>query len=473
MAAQSFPTEAQRSRMVELKKWKRLYDGEHYLVFGVKDYFVDDQKKEKKLYITANLCALITDYFADMEVGEGLVYSIDDDKAQTQLDEIVEANGLDELLFDIAQDQSRYGQGVFRVRREKGETEEASTAVFEDIEPSEYFPEYDSRDRRKRNPVKVTLVSWITDPTGKEKYGLMYKTIYERVGKVVTVRYEVRAANADMTEGINLVGKLDYASFYPEMADAPLVLDGTERIPVWEVNNVRDSSKNAGKSDYKDVEGLIDEINNRLTHVSVQLIKHLNAKLAVPAGANSDEEGEEAVQRTHEIDVIEVEEGDPMPQYISNANSMLEQAFKYTDKLMLITLGIAKVPPELLNIEGAAAAGNLKVEAMRIRLFPSMRKTHRKQTALRYAVEQALAYALALEGVATDKKVNVEFDDVVPVDMNSLVNQVVARKTASLISTQTALQEMDGIGEEEAMEEIARIKAEEPVIEPFNEVPEV
>lgn len=465
--AQSFPTAEQLTRMKELKRWRQLYDGDHYLVFGIKDYFVDDQTKEKKLYITANLCALITDYFADMEVGEGLQYSIDDDAMQEKLDTIVETNSLDELLFDIAQDQSRYGQGVLRVRRDE-DAEGNVVATFEDVDPSEYFPEYDSRDRRKKNPTRVTLASWIADPTGKNKNGLIYKTIYERTGTSVTLRYEVVLAKSDRTEGASVKGMPEYVVFYPEVAEAPMAIDEIKRIPVWEVNNVKDSQRKSGKSDYKDIEGLIDEINNRLTHVSVQLIKNLNAKLAIPAGSNGDEEGEESVNRVSEIDIIEVEEGGITPTYISNANAMLDSAFKYTDKLLLIALGIAKVPPEILNVEGSVGGANLKVEAMRIRLFPSMRKTNRKQTSLRYAVEGALNYALALEGNTTDKKVNVDFSDVVPTDMTSLVNQMVARKSADLVSTQTAIQEMDGVSEQEAQAEIDRIKAEQPVVEPFN-----
>lgn len=464
----SFPSIGQVRHMQVLEQWQKLYDGEHAQIYGIKDYFVDDAKKEKKLYITTNLPALITDYFADMQIGEGINYSVDGEQGQEELDAIVEENMLDELLYDVAQDQSRLGYGVIRVRTQDAADGELDV-VLEDVDPSEYFPEYDPRDRRKKNPTRVTLVSWIDDPVGKYKHGLMYKTVYERTGEQVTVRYDLRENKVDKTEGIPLNEKPEYIALYPEIAEAPLKLEKATRIPVWEVTNLRGRTNPMGKSDYKDIDSLIREINDRMTHVSVQLIKHLNAKLAVPTGSLSDESGEQAIAKVHEIDFFEVGEDEKMPQYIDNANSMIDQAFKYTDKLMLTALGIVKVPPELLNIEGSAG-GNEKVEAMRIRLFPSMRKVHRKQVAMRYALTQALQYALAVKGVE-DASVRLEFDDVLPRDMTQIVDQIVKRKTVDLISTETAIKKLDDVDREEALNEMERIRSEAPAFEPFNELP--
>lgn len=468
MPKTQFPSEAEKRHLDSLSRLQRLYDGDHAKIYGIKDYFIDDAKTERKLYITTNLPALITDYFADMQIGEGLNYVVEGD-AQETLDEIVEDNMLDEVLYDIAQDQSRLGYGVLRVRTGEGEGEETDV-IFEDVDPSEYFPEYDARDRRKKNPIKVTLVSWITDPMGKYKNGLMYKTVYTRIDKVVTVHYEISESKADKTEGVPLNNVPEYVSAYPEIGEAAITLEETERIPVWEITNLKGRTNPKGKSDYKDIDSLIQEINDRMTHVSVQLIKHLNAKLAVATGTFTDEEGDTSITKVHEIDFIEVGEGEQAPTYVNNANSMLDSAFKYTDKVMLTALGIAKVPPELLNLEGISG-GNEKVEAMRIRLFPSMRKVHRKQVAMRYAVEQALAYALAVKG-KEDQKVRVEYDDVLPKDMTQVVNQMVARKAAELVSTETAIREMDDISKDEAMNEIERIRSEAPEIEPFEALPE-
>jgi len=466
----TFPTDKQMRYLDQLRNYQRLYDGEHAELWGIKDYFVDDTKTEKKLYITNNLPALITDYFADMQIGEGLSYSTEDEEAQKTLNEMIEENNLDEVLYDIAQDQSRYGYGILRVRTtEDGEGD--MKVVFEDVNPNEYFPEYDARDRRHNNPTKVTLVSFLADPLGKYANGLMYKTIYERKDEEVTFRYELRECKVDKTEGTLLNDNAEYVTLYPEIADAPVTLEYTKRIPIWDVRNLKGRTNPQGKSDYKDVESLLREINDRMTHVSVQLIKHLNAKLAVPTGTLSDEEGEEASVKAHEIDFFEVGEGQMVPQYINNTNSMLEAAFKYTDKLMLTALGIVKVPPELLNIEGMSG-GNEKVEAMRIRLFPSMRKVHRKQVAMRYAVEHALEYALRVMG-KEDAKVSVEFDDVLPKDMTAVVNQMVARKSADLVSTRTALEKMDDLSTEEAENEAERIRSEAPEIAPFEALPEL
>lgn len=470
MPTQSFPSSAQFALIRQIEHNAQLYDGEHAAIFGIKDYFIDDTKKLRKLYIAANLPAMITDYFADMMIGEGLTYSIEDDETQKALDVIVDNNALDEMLLEVAQDQSYAGFGVIRVRQTDETTE--PKVVVESVDPQEYFPTYDIRDRRRTNPTAVVLATWMDDPTGLHKAGIIYKTVYKREGVKVTVSYEVWSQATDKTEKANLSSTAAYVALYPEIAREPIVLDKAKRIPVWEVSNTRTRKNPLGKSDYKDIEGLVQEINDRLTQVSIQLIKHMNARMAVPAGWLGDEEGEDNRPKPHEIDMFEMNQGDPEPKYIVNSSPMLDQGLTFIDKIVLMALGIAKVPPELLNVGDAVAGANLKVEAMRIRMFPTMRKIHRKQNAMRPSLEQALNYALALDGKAKEGlSVSVSFDDVLPVDMLQLVTQMVERKTAGLISTRTALEEMDGLTDEEAQAEMERIEEEKPTIEPFQPFP--
>jgi hypothetical protein len=470
MPTQSFPSTDQIKQVALIEHNARLYDGDHAAIFGIKDYFIDDTKKVQKLYIAANLPAMITDYFADMMIGEGLTYSIEDDTTQKELDIIVDENAMDEMLLEIAQDQSYAGFGVLRVRQT--EEEGQVNVVVESVDPQEYYPKYDARDRRRTNPTEVTLAAWLVDPVGKHKGGIIYKTVYKRVNQLVTVQYEVWSQAADKTEKENLKSDPAYVAIYPEIAKEPMTLEKAKRIPVWEVSNTRTRKNPLGKSDYKDIQGLVQEINDRLTHVSIQLIKNMNSRLAVPAGWLGDEEGSENRPKPHEIDMFEMNQGEPEPKYIVNTNPMIDQAFTFVDKIILMALGIAKVPPELLNVGDAVAGANLKVEAMRIRMFPTMRKIHRKQNAMKPAVEQALTYALELKGKAKDGlTVAVDFDDVLPVDMLQLVTQMVERKTAGLISTRTAIEEMDGLTDEEAQAEMDRIDEEQPTIEPFQSFP--
>ena len=91
---------------------------------------------------------------------------------------------------------------------------------------------------------------------------------------------------------------------------------------------------------------------------------------------------------------------------------------------------------------------------------------------MRYAVEHALEYALRVMG-KEDAKVSVEFDDVLPKDMTAVVNQMVARKSADLVSTRTALEKMDDLSTEEAENEAERIRSEAPEIAPFEALPEL
>lgn len=469
-SATSFPTKRQLAHMLELKTSDQLYDGDHAELFGIKDYFKDETAKERKLYLTVNMPALITDFFADMQIGDGIVIDSSNEEQQKAIVDIAERNELDELAYDLAQDQSKYGYGVVRVRAQDDK------AVIEDLDPSEYFPEYDNRDVRNMNPMKVTIASWIKDPYGKYKHDLIYKTIYERTRApeedqdTISVRYELRVAKIDRTEDKNLKDNPNYTKLYPELLEAPEVLEWTDRIPVWEIANLKSRKNRKGKSDYKDVVGLIQEINDRFTHISIQLIKHLNAKIAIAAGGLSDEEGDEAVTRTHEVDFIEVGEGEITPQYVESKNPLIDMAMKFIDKLSVQALSITKVPPEILHIEGVSG-GNMKVEAMKIRQYPTIRKIERKQKTMRSVLVSVLETCMALEGSEGElQPINLDFVDAMPEDKTMQVNQMVERKMAGLISTKSAIERLDDLTPDEAQAEIDRIQAEQPEIEPFEDI---
>lgn len=465
----SFPTPRQLEHLKELKRSDRLYDGDHAKIFGIKDYFKDQTMKERKFYLTVNLPALITDFFADMCIGDGLVVEASSDDDKKKVMEMAENLELDEIAYDLAQDQSKYGYAVVRVRAED------KKAFIEDLDPASYFPEFDNRDVRKTNPMKVTIASWIVDPFGKHKNNLIYKTIYERTrapeaeNDTISVRYELRAAKADRTEGENLKDDTQYNGLYPEITQEPEVLEWTSRIPIWEIANLKSRKNRHGKSDYKDVESLVQEINDRFTHVSIQLIKHLNSKIAVGAGSLSDEEGDEAVTRVHEVDFFEVEEDGITPQYVESKNPLVEVAMKYVDKLAVYALSITKVPPEILNIEGVSA-GNMKVEGMKIRQFPTTRKIERKQKTLRGVLTSVLETAMKIEGAEELNGISIDFVDAMPVDQAARVAEMVDRKVAGLISTKTAIERLDDMTPEEAQKELDRINEEQPEIEPFEDI---
>jgi len=111
-----FPNKQQRVRLETNQRNLRLYDGRHYKVFGIKDYFVDDTRKERKLYIAANLPALITEYFADLIMGQGAMFFIEGEKESEALSKIVRGNKLNDTLYQESLDQSTFGYGVLRVR---------------------------------------------------------------------------------------------------------------------------------------------------------------------------------------------------------------------------------------------------------------------------------------------------------------------------------------------------------------------
>lgn len=452
-----FPNKQQRVRLETNQRNLRLYDGRHYKVFGIKDYFVDDTRKERKLYIATNLPALITEYFADLIMGQGAMFFIEGEKESEALSKIVRGNKLNDTLYQESLDQSTFGYGVLRVR---SDVNDPTKPIIELVQTDSYYPEYDFRDTTQ--PSRVTLASFIKDPRGEQKRGLIYKTIYEKDGEKITLRFELRFLNSDSTQGEE-VDPVKYSQYFPELTEEPLTIEGTTRIPVWQIDNTRRAGDPFGKSDYKDIEPQLEEVNNRVTHISIQLIKHMNARMAVPPSTLPD--GKKDKIKVKDIDLIEVAKEDHMPAYITNSNPLIEECFKFIDMEIQQALGIAKVPPEMVRPE--SSSGNDKVEAMRLRLFPSLRKVARKRLAFESVLQEALTFALSIAGVETENEIRIVWDDVLPVDMVALTLQMVERSTAGLVSKRTAISTLDDLTDEQADQELERIRQEEPAIEPF------
>jgi hypothetical protein len=213
---------------------------------------------------------------------------------------------------------------------------------------------------------------------------------------------------------------------------------------------------------------LFDEINNRITQISVQLIKHLRARIAVPSGT-LDQDG---AIKVSESDIFEVGDGDKMPQYITNSNPMIDAGFTQLDKLILLVSSITKIPAEEMGYPGKGGAE--KPEAMRIKLFSTLRKVSRKRIYMEQVIIDMMNLALILKGITppSDKNkfdLRVKWTDALPTDENLLTDRLNSQVDGGLKSKRKAIKELQDIYDDDLDAEIAQIELEnEPVIPSFN-----
>jgi len=437
-----FPNIKDVCRLKILRKWERLYDGEHYKEFGIKDYFVDCQKIEKELYIAINLPSLVSEYFADLVSSEDITIIASEEKEQEFYDNFKVEQQLNDKAYEIALDQSIYGFSVVKLRTDDDE-------VFMDIvPPMQYYPNLSKVDAYG-NPTEKILASYLVI----DNVNYLYKEIHT-IDPAVENSGHIEWELWRLSKSLKPIEKVDVSLVKDDGIDSQDT--GLNFIPIFQINNLKTSKQDFGKSDYKDAQNLYQELNDRTTQISVQLIKHMNAKLGVPNGI-LDENGEIKVK---DLDAIEFNDEGQKPIYITNDNPQIDNGFKQIDKLLRFIASISKIPPEELGLEGKGGAE--KVEAIKIRLFNSIRKAQRKRMQLTTGLTDILMSALIMSGESTDPSTpKIVYDDFLPVDDRLQTTLIIERLNAGLISRETAIRRLENIEVEAAQAELDKIKQEE------------
>ena len=348
---------------------------------------------------------------------------------------------------------SKSGFSVFRVRMN-----EADKVVIEEIQVDQYFPQKDG------SIVLASFITLVSKLDGK-KYKFLYKQIYTQdspqANVILTLELWKVNSRKEPIEQVSITAVM-------EDIKSDIVDTGFPIMPVFQINNAKSSKSMFGKSDYKDPEPLFDELNNRITQISVQLIKHMRARIAVPPGT-LDQDGDIKVE---ESDVFEVGDGDKMPQYITNSNPLITAGFEQLDKLILFIAALTKIPPEDMGLLGRGGAE--KPEAMRIRLFSTLRKVSRKRIYMEQVIIDIMNLALLMSGVSlpTGKEMfdlRIKWTDALPVDENLLTDRLNNQVIGGLKSKRKAIKELQDLYDEELDDEIELIEEEnQPVIPSFN-----
>jgi len=443
MTKLDFPTLADAIRLATIRKWERLYQGEYYKEFGIKDYFVDSQRNEELLYIAVNIAAVVSDYFADMVSGKDVIIVASDESEQEFYDEFKAENDLNKKVFEVALDQSISGYSVLKLRRTEDED-----VVLDIVQPEQYFPNFNETDDFGK-PTEITIASYHILNNGKKDITYLLKEIHT----IGNIEWQVWRVN----------GKLEPVEQISSSSDIFIAIKGDDVdsqdtdldfIPIWQIDNIKTSKEDFGKSDFRDVESLIQELNDRVTQISVQLIKHLNAKIAIPPGI-LDENGN---VRVKDLDAIEISDQGLKPEYITNSNPQIDNGFKQIEQLIRFIASQTRVPASVIGIDDQA--GQEKVEAIKIRLFDTLRKIGRKRMAIETQLKDLLRAAAIIDGNADAGIPKIIWEDPLPSDELVDTRIVVERVNAGLISKSSAIKRLDEISQEAVDDELQKIEDE-------------
>lgn len=438
-----FPTTEDFARVSKLNNFYNVFKGLHSKVFKLKSYFEEDQKKRTLLYLAYNVGQIISLTAADFLFGEQLKIQTNEDNAKKpiegKINKIIQGNYLDEKLYQSSVIQDVAGFTIFTVRQKD------NVAVIEEVPYDNYFPDFLSV-RLGEEPRKVIIASYvdIVNPKNNKLETFLYKQIHT-IGKI---SHELWTTTSDMKQS-EKVELAIYSSELPEEETTAL-----DYIPVFQIDNFKTVKERFGISTYESVMNLFEELNDRITQISVQLIKHLNAKVAV---------GEGILTKKGEIDsdqeLFLVEKGDIVPQYITNSNGLIEEGFKQIEGILRQICTVTQTPTSFLGLDDQGGAE--KVETVKIRMAAFLKKIKRKQRSYEAKLMNVLKTALFFEGtkkLPENLEINFVWDYGLPRDLltEAQTHQILVE--SGIESIETAIRELKDLDGEALAQELNRIK---------------
>lgn len=429
------PVEAQRLR--EISEFEEMLTDDYLTntnniqtAFIYETFFRDINESKRKnrlklLNISSNIVGLVSELFADY-VGEPTT--------NLPLD-----------IHQFVQARSWGGYGVFKCRLLDGKF------FVEYAGPDGYIKQDDGTE------ILLTYIDVTKDKqTAKEKYVL--KQTYT-AGRIQNELYKYAVPIYDNSQNMNIWFQgnkvpLDSIAATAELAEEEST--GISMNPIVVVHNSKTTDPRYGDSDVRRVRSLVSSLEIQLVSVQDQLLKHLSAKLAIPAAqAPMDKNGQLDVKQ---LEIILMEAGEEAPQYILNTNPLIDKAFENIDLLVRQIAARLSIPVGFFGIKevGGAESGDAKV----IRISSFIKKIGHIRDAflvgLQKVDEIARAFGAKLEPFMC------EWGEIFPVDKKQQLEEValavesrlMSRKRAIMIYNDmdevTAQKELDAINEENA-----------------------
>lgn len=447
--ADKFPFDADLARIKDLNDFFKIFEGRLYdinnkeTVFALKQYFQGDKDKREILAIAVNIGSLISTVMADFLAGEGVNIRHTDEAKQKKLNEIKNREGLETKIYESALLHSAIGYSVFQVRKEDNK------AKIEEIPYDNYYPDF-SGSVLGADPKKIVLATFFKKSKDEQQ-----QYVLKKIHTVGNITNEVWTVGLDMKE----MNKQILTDYYPELV--PSESTSLKYLPIFQINNVKTVKNRFGTSDYFKVLGLLEEINDRLTQVSLQFVKHLTAKISAPRGAFPvDPKTGDIIAK--DLEVFWTESGDVVPQYIEYKNVLVEEAFIHIDKCVDKISAITQIPRNLLGNDDKG--GIEKVESLKIRMIPLLKKLTRNKTAYTNQLRKILACAMELEGTeVVAEEISFEFNDGLPRDMLTEAMTIEKAVIGGFMSKRRAVEQFSDLEGPALEEELTNLKEDEQV----------
>lgn len=379
---------SEKDRLDMYERNKDLFESKHDEVFtDLNKLLKEDQ--DKALDLILNWPKRLSTLWADLLAGDPPTFTVGKKESplQLQLDAIVQRNQFATLVYDIALDISRYGDGVFKIGLAEGK------AVIRGQSPSYWFPVVTLSDIRE---IQYQVLAWPFEETIKNFWGKDEKIKFIKVE--IHERGRITHKVLELGKNGKIEKERDPMEFFD---DIPAIEEDTrvDEFLVQQAPGLRPIDRLYGLNDYKDAEGIVKEMEKRLSQISRILDKHSDPTMYGPSAflVIDRKTGEKRFLGTGKY--IPVDDDATPPGYVV-WDGQLSEAFNQLEELKqqfwLVTetspaafgqvdVGIATSGTALRRLMQAPLA---KARRLRMRIDPVAKKVLQTAAKLEYAGAQ-------------------------------------------------------------------------------------
>ena len=440
---EKFPPACERERLEMYEANRRIFNGKHAEVYKHDleriERVIDDFQNVVSYPIILNFQKLLSLKVADLLLGEPPQITVDDDvKAEQEtIGFIVRKSELMSVAYQVAIDVTRYGDGLFEVYL-KGKTPTIGLT-----QPPIWFPVVNPENTKE---ILYHVLAWLPDDET-----LMVK-IHSRG------RYEKRAYHVD--HGTIL-----------EMIEAPKVIEtGLSDFAIIQVSNVLTSDATTGIDDYTDIDSIIGDLMVRLGQIDRILDKHASPSMSGPSSALERDPNGMGWRLKAGNYFPRASTEDPEVNYIT-WDGQLAANFQQVERLINMLYSLSEMGSALFGESSGATGQVLTASALRIKLAVPLAKVARIRMQFDPALKKAVALCSEL-GNGLNKldqdAITIKWFDGLPTDDKEDA-EIMATRTGNkaTMSQRRALLVYDGMTDDEADDEMERIRADESADNPM------
>lgn len=430
------------SRFSLYKDCHDLYEGNFNSAFNStllkirKRYPLDNTTAQSLINI--NLFWALTDFFKGFLTNQGININVDDD-LQPVWNEISKNNNFISVLKEVYIDNSRYGNGIFKVV-----LSEDNAKIFS-ISPDCWIPVFNNGNLNDISghiliyPLEIIENGVLKHYKKVEKHhkGYVENEIYisddGEIGRQLSVE--------EMDEfGIEAIE--DFSDYW----------DG---FLVFPTKNTTESDSYFGTSDYKQCKSVVEEIMLTVSQNSKIINRHANPKIA---GSEQNLEMNPVTSKRFfpDNDFVKIGSDGIKPEYIT-ADLQSDAIKKHLDTLMSFFYILTKTPPQAYGLD---LTSNMSGESLRKIFMAALSKIDDiKQVPFTSTIQNVVQCAMSFSGTPV-KTVNVAWGEPISIDYSEMVSTENSRVQAGTQSKLTTIMTLDNVSESDAQKELDLINIE-------------